>query len=223
MSQNSQDEQKSTVSIVLEQQTESNFFTINSHKAAEILGVNRTRLSQLTSQGIFPYERRKVDARSRLYYRLNDLLNYQRKSSFGNLHATGNYDPNPNMPLLMPPHSIETASQSAHVSSSQHTKTASNSKKILLNHKTSKNVRRDRSLTHALVLKTKQENFKKLKDTKTSIEQLEEKYQKITQILSNLEQAIGTLNAHYSKRQKPVLRSPVVKRTFKFVKRRNLK
>lgn len=219
----SQDEQKSTVSIVFEQQTESNFFTINSHKAAEILGVNRTRLSQLTSQGVFPYERRKVDARSRLYYRLNDLLNYQRKSSFGNLHATGNYDPNPNLPLLMSARSVETESPGQNNVSQRQTKLSSHSKKNILNDKNSKNVRRDRVLTHALALKTKQENFNKLKETKTKIEQLEKKYVQIAQILSNLEEAISTLNAHYSKRQKPVLRSPIVKRTFKFVKRRNLK
>lgn len=32
-------------------------FTIGAEEAAEILGVNRTRLSQLTTKGVFAYER----------------------------------------------------------------------------------------------------------------------------------------------------------------------
>lgn len=62
-------------------------FTIGAAEAAEILGVNRTRLSQLTTKGVFAYERRKIENHNRLFYRLNDLLNYQRESTYGNVNA----------------------------------------------------------------------------------------------------------------------------------------
>lgn len=62
-------------------------FTIGAQEASEILGVNRTRLSQLTSKGVFAFERRKIENRNRLFYRLNDLLNYQRQFTYGNLDA----------------------------------------------------------------------------------------------------------------------------------------
>lgn len=62
-------------------------FTIGAQEASDILGVNRTRLSQLTSKGIFAFERRKIENRNRLFYRLNDLLNYQRQVTYGNLDA----------------------------------------------------------------------------------------------------------------------------------------
>ncbi len=53
-------------------------FTINAEEAAQILGVNRSRLSQLTSKGALPFERRKIETRNRLFYKLSDLLNHQR-------------------------------------------------------------------------------------------------------------------------------------------------
>lgn len=62
-------------------------FTIGAAEAAEILGVNRTRLSQLTTKGVFAYERRKIENHNRLFYRLNDLLNYQRETTYGNVNA----------------------------------------------------------------------------------------------------------------------------------------
>lgn len=62
-------------------------FTIGAEEAAEILGVNRTRLSQLTTKGVFAYERRKIENHNRLFYRLNDLLSYQRDHTYGNTHA----------------------------------------------------------------------------------------------------------------------------------------
>ncbi|KAB8033508.1 hypothetical protein [Fluviispira multicolorata] len=65
-------------------QENSESFTIGSEEAAQILGVNRSRLSQLTSKGIFLFERRKIDTRNRLFYRLSDLLNHQRSQMHGN-------------------------------------------------------------------------------------------------------------------------------------------
>lgn len=53
-------------------------FTISAEEAADILGVNRSRLSQLTSKGIFSFEKRKIDTRNRLFYKLSELLNHQR-------------------------------------------------------------------------------------------------------------------------------------------------
>ncbi len=53
-------------------------FTISAEEAAQILGVNRSRLSQLTQKGVFAFERRKIETRNRLFYRLNDLLSHQR-------------------------------------------------------------------------------------------------------------------------------------------------
>ena len=55
-------------------------FQLDAEKASAVLGVNKTRLSQLTSKGILPFERRRVDQRSRVFYRLSDLLSYQRKN-----------------------------------------------------------------------------------------------------------------------------------------------
>lgn len=75
--------------IQLENSISSSFesFTIGVEEAAEILGVNRTRLSQLTTKGVFAYERRKIGNHNRLFYRLNDLLSYQRDNTYGNLNA----------------------------------------------------------------------------------------------------------------------------------------
>jgi hypothetical protein len=53
-------------------------FTISAEEAAQILGVNRSRLSQLTQKGVFAFERRKIETRNRLFYRLNDILSHQR-------------------------------------------------------------------------------------------------------------------------------------------------
>ncbi|WP_186644416.1 helix-turn-helix domain-containing protein [Fluviispira vulneris] len=61
-------------------------FTISVEEAAKILGVNRSRLSQLTSKGVFPYEKRKIETRNRLFYRLNDLLQHQRAQMLGNAY-----------------------------------------------------------------------------------------------------------------------------------------
>lgn len=59
-----------------EEQYES--FTVSAEEAAQLLGVNRSRLSQLTSKGVFNFEKRKIDTRNRLFYKLSELLNHQR-------------------------------------------------------------------------------------------------------------------------------------------------
>lgn len=61
-------------------------FSINSDEASSILGVSKTRLSQLTQKGQFSYERKKVGTRSRIFYKLSDLLDYQRHQ--GVFHAS---------------------------------------------------------------------------------------------------------------------------------------
>lgn len=215
------DEQTNTVSIVLEQQTENNFFTINSQKASEILGVNRTRLSQLTSQGIFPYERRKVDARSRLYYRLNDLLNYQRRSSFGNLHAAGNYNSNKNQIVPVPlctslnqPEEFKNANPEC-VLHAKKTETP----KTIIKMQRAINVRSDRVLTKALDRKTHLESILKFENLQLGLKRLEEKYNKISESLSKLEYAILNLSKQYSHRCKSVPSSSPTKKIFKFIKR----
>lgn len=66
-------------------------FTINAEEAAQILGVNRSRLSQLTSKGVFTFERRKIETRNRLFYKLSDLLNHQRSQIHGYHHTNAPY------------------------------------------------------------------------------------------------------------------------------------
>ncbi|MGY3804563.1 hypothetical protein ACWNT8_10900 [Pigmentibacter ruber] len=79
--------------------TESNeSFTISAEEAAEILGVNRSRLSQLTSKGIFSFEKRKIDTRNRLFYKLSDLLNHQRNQ----YQSSQNYFPNNQQEKTLP-------------------------------------------------------------------------------------------------------------------------
>lgn len=48
-------------------------------EATELLGVSRTRLSQLTSKGILSFQRRKIGTRNRLFYRRTELLLYLRR------------------------------------------------------------------------------------------------------------------------------------------------
>ena len=75
---------------IYEESTES--FTISSEEAAQILGVNRSRLSQLTGKGALAFERRKIDTRNRLFYKLSDLLSHQRSQFQGNF-ANQNINP----------------------------------------------------------------------------------------------------------------------------------
>ena len=51
-------------------------FNVDVTEAAQVLGVSRTRLSQLTSKGVFSFERRKIDARNRLFYSRHELLQH---------------------------------------------------------------------------------------------------------------------------------------------------
>lgn len=51
-------------------------FNLGVEEAAALLGVGRTRLSQLTSKGVFSFERRKIGIRNRLFYRKNEILDY---------------------------------------------------------------------------------------------------------------------------------------------------
>ncbi|WGL59866.1 hypothetical protein QEJ31_15145 [Pigmentibacter sp. JX0631] len=74
-------------------------FTISAEEAADILGVNRSRLSQLTSKGIFSFEKRKIDTRNRLFYKLSDLLNHQR-NQFQNSHNYLPKNQQENIPII---------------------------------------------------------------------------------------------------------------------------
>lgn len=52
-------------------------YSLDVNEVAQILGVTRTRVSQLTSAGVLSCERRKVGIRNRLFYRRSDVVNYQ--------------------------------------------------------------------------------------------------------------------------------------------------
>jgi hypothetical protein len=52
-------------------------YTLGALDASEILGVNRTRLSQLTSQGVLSFQRRKIGSHHRLFYRPSEISQYQ--------------------------------------------------------------------------------------------------------------------------------------------------
>lgn len=194
----------------IHENTEANneFFTINSQKAAEILGVNRTRLSQLTSQGIFPYERRKVESRSRLFYRLNDLLNYQRKSSFGNVVAReDNRQTKALVPITSPlaPNlqnvTPVVTSQIRHVSFKRPT------------------IKPPRVLQKARDLKIEQEERNKNEKIRATVANLESQMQKIMHAMNNLEIALSKIRKSYSNHKKIMFDSPRVKRLFKRIKR----
>ena len=53
-------------------------YTVEVAEAADLLGVSRTRLSQLTTKGVFSFERRKIETRNRLFYSKDELLRYMR-------------------------------------------------------------------------------------------------------------------------------------------------
>jgi predicted transcriptional regulator len=59
------------------QENTSEGYSLDVNEVAQILGVTRTRVSQLTSTGVLSCERRKVGIRNRLFYRRSDVLNYQ--------------------------------------------------------------------------------------------------------------------------------------------------
>lgn len=53
-------------------------FQLEVNEVAELLGVTRTRVSQLTSAGQLSFERRRVGSRSRLFYKRSEVLAHQR-------------------------------------------------------------------------------------------------------------------------------------------------
>lgn len=51
-------------------------YDVDVDTAASLLGVGRTRLSQITSKGGLSFQRRKIGIRNRLFYRKSELLAY---------------------------------------------------------------------------------------------------------------------------------------------------
>lgn len=58
-------------------------FDIDVAEAVQILGVSRTRLSQLVSKGVLGFERRRVDTRLRMFFNRTELLSYVRRQLSG--------------------------------------------------------------------------------------------------------------------------------------------
>lgn len=52
-------------------------YALDVNEVAQLLGVTRTRVSQLTTAGVLPAERKKVGIRNRLFYKRSDVVNYQ--------------------------------------------------------------------------------------------------------------------------------------------------
>ena len=71
----------------VQSECESDGFALDVNEVTQLLGVTRTRVSQLTTAGVLPAERKKVGIRNRLFYKRSDVLNYQH--SFFNRHSTG--------------------------------------------------------------------------------------------------------------------------------------
>lgn len=70
-------------------------YDLEVNDVATLLGVTRTRVSQLTSSGQLSFERRRVGARSRLFYKKSEVLLHQkgyygRHSAAGHLIQEGN-------------------------------------------------------------------------------------------------------------------------------------
>lgn len=193
--------------------TSSEHFTINSDKAAEILGVNRTRLSQLTSKGLFPYERRKVDSRSRLFYRLTDLLNYQRKSTFGNFPAVqAEYiqDTKALVPLLPPGNSV------ADIAVTERIKVSNYSPQI--QHYPVHKQAAKRILQSALDVQRTHAKEKEVLELKSKIETLEQKLNNTIQLLNITAQILTQQNTKNLSLKKSMFKRPRAKRTFKHIK-----
>ena len=53
-------------------------YLLDVNEVAELLGVTRTRVSQLTSAGLLSFERKRVGVRNRLFYRRSEVLAYQK-------------------------------------------------------------------------------------------------------------------------------------------------
>lgn len=58
-------------------------FEVDVNEAVQLLGVSRTRLSQLVSKGVLGFERRRVDTRLRMYFNRTELLSYLRRQMSG--------------------------------------------------------------------------------------------------------------------------------------------
>jgi len=75
-----------------ESQVDAEGYQLEVNEVAELLGVTRTRVSQLTSSGQLSFERRRVGTRNRLFYKRSEVLAHQR-GFYGRQHA-------PNAPLV---------------------------------------------------------------------------------------------------------------------------
>jgi hypothetical protein len=69
-------------------------YQLEVHEVAQLLGVTRTRVSQLTSNGQLSFERRRVGMRNRLFYKRSEVLQHQkgfygRHPAGGLLHSSG--------------------------------------------------------------------------------------------------------------------------------------
>lgn len=53
-------------------------YQLEVHEVAQLLGVTRTRVSQLTSSGQLSFERRRVGTRNRLFYKRSEVLSHQK-------------------------------------------------------------------------------------------------------------------------------------------------
>lgn len=53
-------------------------YQLEVHEVAQLLGVTRTRVSQLTSSGHLSFERRRVGTRNRLFYKRSEVLSHQK-------------------------------------------------------------------------------------------------------------------------------------------------
>jgi len=53
-------------------------YLLEVHEVAQLLGVTRTRVSQLTSSGHLSFERRRVGTRNRLFYKRSEVLSHQK-------------------------------------------------------------------------------------------------------------------------------------------------
>lgn len=53
-------------------------YLLDVNEVADLLGVTRTRVSQLTSNGLLSFERRRVGVRNRLFYKRSEVIAYQK-------------------------------------------------------------------------------------------------------------------------------------------------
>jgi len=75
-------------------------YGLDVNDVAQLLGVTRTRVSQLTTAGILRAERKKVGTRNRLFYKRSDVLNYQHQFFNRQLKAHPFDRPSPSTPSM---------------------------------------------------------------------------------------------------------------------------